>query len=77
MDSIYGLVSVWVKSRNGCGNNYESKGFVGVLKKLVNVVFDNFGRELKKKNIIAYAYRGLYYLSMDTKNSFFGLHTNF
>ena len=33
MDSIDGLVSVWVKSRDECGNNYESKGFVRVLKK--------------------------------------------
>ena len=50
MDSIYGLVSVWVKSRNGCGNNYESKGFVRVLKKkLVNVVFGNSGRGLKRR----------------------------
>ena len=29
------------------------------------------------RNIIAYSCRGLYYLSMDTKNSFFGLHMKF
>ena len=35
MDSIYGLVNVWVKSRNACGNNYKSQGFVmGLLKDL-------------------------------------------
>ena len=33
MDSIYGLVSVWVRSRNECENNYESQGFVRGLKK--------------------------------------------
>ena len=30
LDSVYGLVSVWAKSRNECGNNYE---FVRGLKK--------------------------------------------
>ena len=29
------------------------------------------------RNIIAYSCRGLHYLSMDTKNSFFELHMNF
>ena len=33
MDSMYGLRSVWVKNKNGCEINYESQGFVRVLKK--------------------------------------------
>ena len=49
MDSIYGLVSVWVEM-NGCGNNYESHGFVrGLEKRLADVVFGSFGRGLKKR----------------------------
>ena len=39
MDSIYGFVSVWVKSRIGCGNNYESQGFVRFLKKDLWMLF--------------------------------------
>ena len=39
----------------------------------MNVAFGNFGRGLKKGNIIAHSCRGLHYLSMDIKNSFFGL----
>ena len=49
MNSINGLVGVWVKSRNEFGNNYESQGFVSVLKKdLLMFFFGNFGRKLKK-----------------------------
>ena len=33
MDLIFGLVSVWVKSKNGCGNNYKSQTFVRGPKK--------------------------------------------
>ena len=36
MDSIYGLVSVWVKSKIGCGNNYE---FVRGLRKDFCMIF--------------------------------------
>ena len=50
MGWIYGLLSVWVKRKNGWGNNYESQEFVRVLKKFVNVVFGSFGRELKKND---------------------------
>ena len=39
MDSIYGLVSIWVKNKNGCGNNYESQGFVRDLKKDLWMLF--------------------------------------
>ena len=39
MDLIYGLVSVWEKNRNGCGNNYESHGFVRGLKKDMWMLF--------------------------------------
>ena len=38
MDSIYGLVSVWVEM-NGCGNNYESHGFVRGLEKDLQMLF--------------------------------------
>ena len=80
-----------VKSRNGCGNKYESQWFVRVLKKTCECCFWQFWERIKKRdrcpcgqnmrmcsrNIIAYLCRGLHYLSMDTKNSFFGLHMNF
>ena len=49
MDSLYLLVNVWVKSRNVCGNNYESQGFVNGLKKDLWMLFlANLG-EVKKK----------------------------
>ena len=52
MNSIYGLVSVWVNNNNGCGNSYKSKGFVRGLKKILVDDgfggFDSFGRGLKK-----------------------------
>ena len=31
--AICGLVNVWVKIRNGCGNNYKSQGFLRGQKK--------------------------------------------
>ena len=39
MDLIYGLVSIWVKTRKGCGNTYESQRFERVLKKDLWMLF--------------------------------------
>ena len=39
MDSIHGLVSVWVESKNGCGNNHENHGFLRGLKKDLWMMF--------------------------------------
>ena len=49
MDSIYGLVSVWMKSRNGCGNNYVSQRFVRGLKKTCGCCFWQFWEMIKKR----------------------------
>ena len=50
MDSIYELVSVWEKSKNGFGNNYESQGFVRGLKKTCGCCFWQFRERTKKRD---------------------------